>query len=190
MKRPQRNLLIILSSIAVIWVLLRLMPLSTGLWIAAGLLALGLILSVLGRDFLVARYRSRRRDWAKAIASYQRFEKMLLTSRLGDLLVPLYLGIYTFDGVAITRNNIAQALMNLGKLEEAEGWLRSALQRDPMYATPYINLGTIAVMRGQESHARRHFQRAVDLGYSATGAQQALAKALARANQAVGKVLE
>lgn len=190
MKRPQRNLLMILSSAAVIWVVLSLFPLAVGLWVAVALIALGLVLTAWGRDFMIGRYRSRRREWDKAIESYQRFEKMLLTSRFGELFVPLYLGIYTFDGVAIARNNIAQALMNLGKLEEAEGWLRSALQRDPMYAIPYTNLGTIAALRGQESHARRQFQKAVDLGYSPTGAQQLLRRALARANEAAGKILE
>jgi len=74
--------------------------------------------------------------------------------------------------------------MNLGKPDEAEGSLRSALQRDPLYALPYVHLGTIAALRKQDAVALRHFQKAVDLGYSPQAAEQALRRARQRANQA------
>lgn len=180
----------ILSSAAVIWIVLRLLPLATALWVVVVAAVAALVLAVLARHFLIGRYRAQRRRWAAAAESYQRFEKMLLTSRFSGLLAPLYLGVYTLDGVAVTRNNIAQALINLGRLDEAEGWLRSALQRDPLYAVPYTNLGIIAVLRRQDSHGRRHFQKAVDLGYSPAAAQQLLQRAQAKAHQLAGKLRE
>ena len=187
MKRTQRNLLIILSTAAVIWILLQQLHGAWVLWTAGAILAFGLVLSVWARDFLIGRYRNSRRDWRKAIESYRRFEKKLLANRWSSLLVPIYLSIYTFDGVAIARNNIAQAFINLGELDEAGGWLRSALQRDPLYATPYINLGIIAAMRKDGAKAQREFQRAVDLGYSPTGAQQLLRRVLAKMNEEARK---
>jgi len=183
MKRPQRILLMILSSVAMTWLLLRLVPVTVAIGLGAVLLMVGLALAIWARHLLMGRYRMRRHDWHRAIGSFQRFERMMLTNRHGGWLQPLYLGIYTLDGVALARNNIGHALIRLGKLDEAEGWLRSALQRDPLYPVPYIHLGTIAAMNGQESAARRQFQKAVDLGYSPVTAQRLLARALASAKE-------
>ncbi len=185
MKRPQRILTMLVSSGAVIWLVLRLMPVPIALGALAAALLLLVILMVWARHYLIGRYRARRRRWPKAIESYQRFEQMLLTNRHSHLLMPLYMGIYTLDGVAVTRNLIAQALMRLDKLDEAEGWLRSALQRDPLFAVPYANLGVIAAVRREEAQARRHSVKAVELGFNPVGAQQMLARALARGRQAL-----
>jgi tetratricopeptide (TPR) repeat protein len=179
LKRPQRNLLMILSSIAVIWLLLRLLSWKVALGVAAALFVLALILMVVARHFLLGRYRSSRRKWEGAIASYRRFEQMLLTRKFGSIVSPLFLGVYTLDAVAVTRNHIGHALIQQRKLDEAEGWLRSALQRDPLYPVPYIELGTIAALRGQASFARQQFKKAVELGYSPARAQELLARLLA-----------
>jgi tetratricopeptide (TPR) repeat protein len=183
-KRPQRNLLIILSALAVTWMVLMRVPSFIAIWIIVALFVFGIGLLHWARDFIAGRYRTGKRDWRGAAESYERFEKKLLTSRWSIVLVPLYLSIYTFDGVAIARNNIAQSLMGLKEYERAAHWLRSALQRDPLYAIPYLNLGTIAALRGDEANARVEFRRAVELGYSPTGAQELLRRALAQANRA------
>lgn len=57
MKRTQRNLLIILSVAALLWLVLRALPPSAALGIAVGLFAAGSTLCVWGRDFLIGRYR-------------------------------------------------------------------------------------------------------------------------------------
>jgi tetratricopeptide (TPR) repeat protein len=182
-KRTQRNLLVILSTTAVVWILLQQLPLVLALPVVGVMFLMAIGMMLWGRDFVVGRYRSSRRDWRGAIESYQRFEKKLLGSRWSGLAAPLYLGIHTFDGVALVRNNIGQAFMNLRELDAAAGWLRAALQRDPLYATPYVNLGVIAAMRKDGARAQREFQRAVDLGYSPTGVQQLLRKVLATASE-------
>jgi tetratricopeptide (TPR) repeat protein len=190
MTRPQRNLLLILSPPAVLWLVLRSMPWAIGRWIGVAFLAVALVLTFFARDFLIGRYRMRKRNWERAIESFQRFERRLESPTWATLLLPFYLSLYSFDGIAVARNNIAIALMNLRRLEEAEGWLRSALRRDPLYALAYVNLGTIAALRNDEPGARRELKRAVDLGFSAAGAQLLMRKALAEANQAMGKPLE
>ena len=179
LKRPQRNLLMILSSIAVIWLLLRLMPWKVAVGVGAAMFGIALILMAIAWRFLMGRYRLSKRDWPKAIEHYQRFEKMLLTRRIGAFVSPLFLGVYTHDAVAVTRNHIAHAFIQQRKLDEAEGWLRSSLQRDPLYPVPYIYLGTVAALRGQLNQARQHFRKAVDLGYNPARAQETLARLLA-----------
>ena len=190
MKRPQRNLSVILSALAVLWLVgLRLPPIAS-LWLAVALFVFGFGLVLYARDFLIGRYRTSKLDWRKAIESYSRFEKKLLASRWSGVLIPIHLSLYTFDGVAIARNNIAQSFMNLKELDEAVRWLRSALQRDPLYAIPYVNLGTIAALRDDEQTAKLEFRRAVELGFSPARAQALLRRALAKANTAAGKKLE
>ena len=190
MTRPQRNLLLILSPVAVRWLVLRSVPWSVGRWVGLAFLLAGIALVLIGRDFLIGRYRMRCTDWRRAIDRFRRFERRLESPAWSTLLLPVYCSLYSLDGIAVARNNIAVCLMNLKSFDEAEGWLRSALRRDPLYALAYVNLGTIAALRGDEMRARRELQRAVDLGYSASGAQLLMRKALARANELAGKTLE
>jgi tetratricopeptide (TPR) repeat protein len=100
--------------------------------------------------------------------------------------VLVYLSIYTFDAIAIVRNEIAQSLMNLDEFEVAERWLKEALDRDLQFAPAYVNLGAIAAIRRDAVTARKQISRAVHLGYSPEGAQQVLRRALARGNAAGG----
>ncbi|MFL6579012.1 MAG: hypothetical protein ACJ8MR_20475 [Povalibacter sp.] len=179
LKRPQRNLLMMLSSIAVVWLLLRLMPWKVAVGVGAAMFVIALLLMAIAWRFLLGRYRLRKRDYPSAIDHYQRFEKMLLTRRIGQVVAPLFLGVYTHDAIAVTRNHIAHALIQQRKLDEADGWLKSALQRDPLYPVPYIYLGTVAALRGQTNQARQHFRKAVDLGYNPVRAQETLARLLA-----------
>lgn len=181
LKRPQRYLLMILSSLAVAWTVLRLLPLKVALWFALAPVAIVLVLVLWARHQFAGRWHARRRHWDKAVASYQRYEKMLLINRFSGWLAPLHLGVHTLDGVARTRNSIAEALMQMRKADEAEGWLRASLQRDPLYAVPYTNLGAIAAWRGQDAMARRHFQKAVDLGFSPVVAEQLYQRARQKA---------
>lgn len=173
----------ILSSAAVIWLVLRLIPPLIALWLAGVFLLAGVVLIFFVRHLLMGHYRMHKRDWTRAIERYQRFEKAVLTHRVTVIASALFIGIYTVDAIALTRNRIAQAMVRQGKLDDAEGWLRSALQRDPLYCIPYTQLGTIAALRGQERIARREFQRAVDLGFWPEHAQQLLSRALLQGRQ-------
>jgi tetratricopeptide (TPR) repeat protein len=184
MKRPQRNLLIILSALAVFWLMLLRLPPMITLWLAVAMLVFGFGLLLYARDFLVGRYRTGKQEWRQAIDSYARFEKKLASSRMSVILLPIYLSIYTFDGVAIARNNMAQSLVQLNELDEALRLFRSALQRDPMFAAPYTGLGTIAALRGDAATAQLEFRRAVELGFNPMRAQELLRRALAKASKA------
>lgn len=176
MKQVQRNLLILLTAAAALWLAVRGLPLIASLSVLGALLLLLLVLALWGRDFIIGRVRARRRQWDKALARYQKFERRLLTRRGASLLLPIYMNMYSFDGVAITRNHIGLCFMHLKQLDEASRWLRAALQGDPLFALPYVNLGIIACWQSDRPAARRHLQRAVDLGFSPRAAQLLLQK--------------
>jgi tetratricopeptide (TPR) repeat protein len=190
MKRPQRNLFIIMSVMVMAYLLATRLPGVVVLYLGAVCLAAALVLLIWARDFCVGRYRSRQRRWREAAERYQKFEAKLLSVRWGQLAIVLFMSLYSFDGVAICRNNIAQSLMQLQDLDGAEQWLRRALQRDPLYAVPYLNLGVVAAMRGDKERAAREFGRAVQLGFDAEGAQRLFRQVTARFNQTTGKLLD
>lgn len=179
MKRPQRYLLAILSAIAVFWIVLIRLPPLISLWLVVAAVVFGFGLATFARDYLAGRWAFRRRAWRDALTRFEAFEKKVLETRLGFVLIPLYTSIYSFDGVAIARNNIAQCLIKLATLDDAERWLRSSLQRDPLFPVPYANLGTIAALRGDNAGAQLAFRRAVELGFSPTAAQDMLRQARA-----------
>jgi tetratricopeptide (TPR) repeat protein len=190
MKRTQRNLFIIMTVMVVIYLPLARLPPPIALGMAVALLCIALLLTLWAHDFFIARHHAKRRRWRRAIERYEKFEKKLLAARWRRITVLLYFGIYTFDGIAIVRNNIAQSLMNLDEFEAAERWLKAALERDLEYAVPYVNLAAIAAIRRDRATAHRHMSRAVQLGYSPTGAQQVLRRALARGNATIGSGLD
>lgn len=178
MKRPQRYLFIIMTVMVAIYLLLTRLPAAAALALLVVLAIYGLALVIWGRDLLLGRRHSSRREWRKAIERYERFEKKLLKFAWPKLTVALYLGIYSLDGVAIARNGIAHSLLNAGDLDQAVPWLRSALQRDPYYAVPYVNLAVIAAKRGDEQTAMREMTKAVQLGFNPQNAQRILRKVL------------
>jgi tetratricopeptide (TPR) repeat protein len=190
MKRPQRNLFIIMSLMVMVYLLGTRLPGSVVLYLGIIGLAVVVLLLLWSRDFLIGRYRTRQRRWQEAAERYQKFEARLLNVRWTGLAAVLFLSLYTFDGVAICRNNIAHSLMNLRELDAAEQWLRRALQRDPLYALPYLNLGVVAVLRGDKERAVREFGRAVQLGYSPEGAQRLFRQIVARINETSGKLMD
>jgi tetratricopeptide (TPR) repeat protein len=186
MKRTQRNLFIIMSVMMVVYLLIVRLPPPIALGVAVAMVSVGVLLSVVAYDYFIARHHTRRRRWRKAAERYQVFEKKLLAGSWRRATVLVYLSIYTFDAIAIVRNEIAQSLMNLDEFEVAERWLKEALDRDLQFAPAYVNLGAIAAIRRDAVTARKQISRAVHLGYSPEGAQQVLRRALARGNAAGG----
>ena len=186
MKRPQRYFFIIMTVMVGVYLLLTRLPPLAAMVLLSVLVIFGLVLVVWGRDLLIARRHSKRRQWSQAIARYERFEKKLLATRWSRLTVALYPSIYSLDGVAIARNNIAQNFIGAEDLDQAVKWLRAALQRDPLYPVPYVNLSIIAAMRHDETLAKRDMTKAVQLGYNPTAAARILRRAIAAAAKEAG----
>jgi tetratricopeptide (TPR) repeat protein len=190
MKRTQRNLFIIMSVMMVLYLLIVRLPPPIALGVATAILCVGLLLAATAYDYFIARNHVKRGRWRLAVERFEIFEKKLLAASWRRATVLVYLSIYTFDAVAIMRNEIAQSLMNLDEFDAAERWLKGALERDLQYSPAYVNLGAIAAIRRDAVTARKQISRAVHLGYSPEGAQQVLRRALARGNAAGGGSLD
>src|SRR5262245_37061183 len=162
MKRTHRNLLLIAIVCGAILLAPRWLPPRMGIWVFGAIAVVAALLVFFGRNFLVARYHMRKRAFSDALPLFRRFEQQLTANPLRVLLTPLYFGIYTFNGIALTRNNIGVCLMNQGELDEAEHVLRTALALDPQYAIAFVNLGVIAGLRGDAVEAERHMRKAVE----------------------------
>ncbi len=184
MKRTQRYLFMLMSILVAAYLLLTRLPWAASVSLLVMIALAYLSLLIWGRDYLIARWRARRRRWPQAVERFQRFERSLLEGKSPRLLLALHPGFYTFDGLALTRQQIAQCLLNTGDLDGAVGWSRAALQRDAEYALPYANLAIVAALRQDEALAQREMSRAVRLGYSAVAAHRALRDAFARAQRA------
>ncbi len=59
-----------------------------------------------------------------------------------------------------TLSAIGSANLGLGRLGQAERWLRRAVEEDPTYPPAWNNLGVVLMERGKVAEASRVFQRA------------------------------
>ena len=59
-----------------------------------------------------------------------------------------------------TLSAIGSANLNLGRLGQAERWLRRAVEEDPTFAPAWNNLGVVLMERGQVGEASEVFRRA------------------------------
>jgi tetratricopeptide (TPR) repeat protein len=178
MKRPQRHLTIIMTVLLAVYLLLTRLPPAAGLALLGALVVYVLGVAIWGRDLLLGRRHSKKKNYAQAVERYERFEKKLVSSGWPRLAVVLYPNIYSFDGIAVTRNYIGQDLLKAKHLDRAVVWLRAALQHDPFYPVPYVNLALIAAARRDPNTAKREMTKAVQLGFDPTSAQRLLQKAL------------
>jgi tetratricopeptide (TPR) repeat protein len=178
MKRTQRNLFLIMAAMVAFYSIISRLPGIAALAVlAAALIGLG-VLAMLAREYFASKRLMKRRQWNAAIEKLKKLEQKLLNAHWQRASAVLYLNVYTFDGVALVRNQIAQCLINLDDLDQAVRWLRSALLRDPQFALPYVNLALIAAQRRDETTARREMSRAVQLGFSPVSAANLLRRAL------------
>lgn len=59
-----------------------------------------------------------------------------------------------------TMSAIGSANLNLGRLGQAERWLRRAVEEDPTFPPAWNNLGVVLMERGQAGEASEAFRRA------------------------------
>jgi tetratricopeptide (TPR) repeat protein len=76
-------------------------------------------------------------------------------------------------------NNLGSALVRLGRYEEAEASLRTALELRPHYADAHGNLGVVLANLGRRDEAIRHCRRATAYQPNSSDAHLNLANALA-----------
>lgn len=160
------------------------LSLATQVILYAGVVVVMLFVVIIasGRDFFVGRRRMKQQRWEDAACCFAKFEAQQLDSRWRWATAPLFVGLYTYDGVAIALNNQGVVRLNQGERTQAEGLLRRALERDPLYAIPHVNLALLAASAGDTASALREQELAQMLGFRGRGLQKTIRSLLAKTN--------
>lgn len=78
-----------------------------------------------------------------------------------DLALRAYQRAAAQQGLNVdTLSAIGSANLNLGRLNQAERWLRRATREDPSFAPAWNNLGVVLMEKGQVGEASQVFRRA------------------------------
>ncbi len=101
----------------------------------------------------------------KMLASFNKKDYKLLGKQLLLLLVFIIFTNLPMArmGYAVSYNNLGIALMNEGKLSEAEEAFFSSIDIDPVYASAYNNLGTLYYNQDKKEKSEIFFKKALDL---------------------------
>ena len=186
--RPRRNLALLII-LVLLPVLFDLRATAVAIPIAVAVVILVGLTLVFGWHFFVGRSRCAKQDWRAAISHFETFEGTARRLTLGPISLPLFMSLYTFNGVALAKNNLAFCFMNSGELEKARRSCNEALEIDPEYALPHVNLGIIAAFQGRPDAAANHLQRGFDLGYRDRGVQRQVRRILEATNVTTGQIL-
>lgn len=126
-----------------------------------------------GRKLLAAR----KPDEAKA--HFLRFQQQIQENPWQRKLVWLAWTVYTPDVEAMTYNNLAACALESGDWPAAETAARKALELDPQYPIPHVNLAIIRHLHGDPMAAEASMQTARDLGYSGGSIDQLVQSGMA-----------
>ena len=190
MTRPNRNMLGFAAAvIAIVFGGPHLPPFAVWLFFAA-FAAYFIVTVTVGREFFVGRRHTKHKRWEEAAICFVLFEKRLLTSQWRRSMSVVFSGMYTYDGVALARNNLGAVRLDQGRNDEAEAALLRSLERDPLYATPHANLAILAALKGDAPRAKEESEKARALGYRTRGLQKKIRSLLAGFNSAVGAGLD
>ena len=186
MKRPQRNILLLVTTVFGYFLIDDHLSSNVKLSLGIALIVFGVLLAILCKDFLIARSRTKKHDWEGAIEHYNKFEMSIKSHQQRGINLPIFMSLYTFDGIALTNNNRAQCYMNVHRNQDAKNDLEFAVSLDKLYAIPHINLAILAAQKGDEPGAKKELELAQELGYKAKGAQKLIRSYLAKVNETIG----
>jgi hypothetical protein len=164
MTRPDRNRLGVGAFMIACVLLGKFLPVSLQAPFVLTLLLFALSSFIFARDFFAGRRHMKKLRWVDALLAFQRFESQLSNSKTRRRLSWLAAGIYSFDPIAISRNNVGVIHLENRKLELSEAAFKEALRRDALYAVPHINLAVIAALRGKKAEMETELAEAARLG--------------------------
>lgn len=171
MSRPNRNRLLFAGFWGLCLVLGNVLPDVARLPFVLLILALAGLSFAVSRQFFAGRRHLKKKRWVDAISCFQQFEAELNASPWKRRFSWLAAGVYTTDPVALARNNIGVIHLENGKLELASAAFRSALERDPQYAVPHLNLAVVAAKRDDRGAVDAELAEAARLGLTDAKAQ-------------------
>jgi tetratricopeptide (TPR) repeat protein len=142
----------------------------TDLWllllIAAAFLLPGRVQGVYYRDLFRGRRLHDSGHSAEAVVCFERFLATLKATPWIRHLLWLSFSVYTPNVEAMALNNLGAALLDLGKFEESERSLESAIVIDPHYPLPFFNLAVLHSARGDRGMAERAAAESSRLGFT------------------------
>lgn len=110
--------------------------------------------------------RSADGPFAPGVAGMSDIDGLIIGHRLMaageyDLALRAYNRAAVQQGLNVdTMSAIGSANLNLGRLGQAERWLRRAVEEDPTFPPAWNNLGVVLMERGQAGEASEAFRRA------------------------------
>lgn len=114
---------------------------------------------------------------AGAIVYFERFLAALRAAPWRRHLLWLSFSVYTPSAEAMTLNNLGAALLDVGRFEESERALQSAIAIDPQYSLPFFNLAVLHSVRGDQAMAERAAAESSRLGFTGGTMDIALGRA-------------
>lgn len=142
--------------------------------------ATALVVRVAGRQLIDNLVASRAYlaigEHQKAIAAADHFLEELEQQPWRRHAVWTLFGVYTLSFEAMALNNRGGARFELGQLEQAAEDLLSALEVDPEYCLPHLNLGLVAHASGDDEAASEYFRIARSLGLPGSIIKKTIAK--------------
>jgi tetratricopeptide (TPR) repeat protein len=138
-----------------------------------------LAVGLLGRPYFQARDLMRKKDWERAAVAMAGYEQQQSAGGWPGRLAFLYVGFYSYDGVAVARNNLGAIRLEQQRLDDAKRHFERALERDARYAMPWANLAIIAARQHDRAESDRCRERARALGFRRRGFDAMVADLLA-----------
>lgn len=136
-------------------------------------IAIGILLFIPGRiqghfyrEFFRGRQLLASRQPDEAKRHFLRFLRQIEENPWQRKLLWLSWTVYTPDVVAMTYNNLAACDLEKGDWQAAEAAAMKALELDPSYPLPHLNLAIIRQFRGDTQAAHASMLNARELGFS------------------------
>jgi tetratricopeptide (TPR) repeat protein len=163
--RPARNRLVVVLLLLAAFVAGPRLP-DVVLWGATGVMTPLVVLALwVTMPFHRARRMLRRQEYEEAAAELALFETSLAQAGWKRALAATVVGLYTANPLAASRNTLGAVRLEQGKLDEAQGHFKAALEHDAGYAVPWGNLAVLAAMRGDAAGAEEARAKAAALGF-------------------------
>jgi tetratricopeptide (TPR) repeat protein len=126
----------------------------------------GRIQGFLWRDLYTGRRLLESGSFSSSVTASEQFIQHVESKPWLRRLWWLQGAIYTRDPVAMARNNIGAAHLELGQFDDAKRAFSEAVALDAEYAVPQFNLAMIAGLEEDDAEKEHRLERAAALGYS------------------------
>ena len=138
--------------------------LVTSLFIGLLLLIPGRISQYFYQDFYTGRKYMNKNDLDKALYHFLQFERCIEEKPWKKTILWMTWSVYTIDILAMVKHNISCIYINKKQYEEAEKYIKEALNSDNKYPLPYLNRSIINMANGKKEECINNIEKSIKLG--------------------------